>query len=64
MLQNGLTVETYAWRSGMAGWQRAQDIPELAAILNSAPPPPLPCNSGSVSLALSLCLDCTPNFLS
>lgn len=40
LLQNGLTAETYAWRSGMANWQLAQDIPELTMILNSAPPPP------------------------
>lgn len=40
LIQSGLTPETYVWRSGMANWLRAQDVPEMAAILGSAPPPP------------------------
>ncbi len=38
--QQGLTAQTYAWRAGMEGWQRAADIPELASLLSTLPPPP------------------------
>jgi len=33
------TAETLVWRNGMAEWQPAKSIPELAAILPSVPPP-------------------------
>lgn len=39
--QNGLTPETYVWRNGLDGWQRASDVPELASLLASVPPPPV-----------------------
>jgi membrane protease subunit (stomatin/prohibitin family) len=41
LIPNGLTAQTYVWRSGMANWQRAAEVPELASILASAPPPPM-----------------------
>lgn len=34
-----LTPATLVWRSGMAGWQPAADVPEVAAVLGSTPPP-------------------------
>jgi membrane protease subunit (stomatin/prohibitin family) len=40
LLQNGLTRESYVWRTGMAGWQRAEEVPDLASVLGSVPPPP------------------------
>ncbi|MGF1498051.1 MAG: SPFH domain-containing protein [Elainellaceae cyanobacterium] len=40
LVQNGLTAETYVWRSGMSGWQRAAQVPELSYLLTSPPPPP------------------------
>jgi membrane protease subunit (stomatin/prohibitin family) len=40
LVPNGLTAQTYVWRNGMAGWLRANEVPELAAILPTMPPPP------------------------
>jgi membrane protease subunit (stomatin/prohibitin family) len=40
LLQNGLTAQTYVWRSGMANWLRAAEVPEVAALLAAVPPPP------------------------
>jgi membrane protease subunit (stomatin/prohibitin family) len=40
LLQQGLTAQTYVWRAGMEGWQRAAEVPELAPLLASVPPPP------------------------
>ncbi|MEB3294421.1 MAG: SPFH domain-containing protein [Synechococcales bacterium] len=40
LIQAGLNRDSYVWRSGMTAWQRAQDVPEMAAILNTMPPPP------------------------
>lgn len=40
LIQQGLTAQTYVWRSGMDGWQRAAEVAELAPVLASAPPPP------------------------
>ncbi len=40
LLQNGLTAQTYVWRSGMANWLRAAEVPEMAALLAAVPPPP------------------------
>jgi membrane protease subunit (stomatin/prohibitin family) len=34
-----LTPTTLVWRSGMAAWTPAQDVPEVAAVLGAAPPP-------------------------
>ncbi|HEY3504641.1 MAG TPA: SPFH domain-containing protein [Actinocatenispora sp.] len=34
-----LTPETLVWRQGMAQWTAARDVPELAAVLGSTPPP-------------------------
>lgn len=38
LLQQGLTAQTYVWRSGMSGWQFANAVPELAALLPLPPP--------------------------
>ncbi len=40
LLQNGLTRETYVWKTGMAGWLPASEVPEMVNILGSVPPPP------------------------
>ena len=38
-----LTAASLVWRTGMAGWQAASTVAELAALFTSAtPPPPLP----------------------
>ncbi|MBX3376923.1 MAG: SPFH domain-containing protein [Phycisphaeraceae bacterium] len=34
-----LRPETLVWKQGMASWAPAREVPELAAVLNSAPPP-------------------------
>ncbi|GAA3511103.1 SPFH domain-containing protein [Actinocatenispora rupis] len=34
-----LTANTLVWRQGMAQWTPAQQVPELAAVLGSTPPP-------------------------
>jgi membrane protease subunit (stomatin/prohibitin family) len=34
-----LTAETLVWKNGMAAWTPAQDVPELASVLGSVPPP-------------------------
>jgi membrane protease subunit (stomatin/prohibitin family) len=34
-----LTADTLVWRTGMAGWVPARDVPELAALLRASPPP-------------------------
>ncbi len=34
-----LTPESYIWRSGMANWQKAEEVPEISAMFGSAPPP-------------------------
>jgi membrane protease subunit (stomatin/prohibitin family) len=38
---NGLTPQSNVWRNGMAGWLPASQVPEMAAILPSIPPPPM-----------------------
>jgi membrane protease subunit (stomatin/prohibitin family) len=38
---NGLTGDSYVWRSGQSGWLRASEVPEMNAILGSMPPPPM-----------------------
>ena len=40
-----LTGETLVWKTGMAQWVPAAQVPELASVLTSAPPP-LPGNAG------------------
>ncbi|WP_088288948.1 SPFH domain-containing protein [Kineosporia sp. A_224] len=35
----GLTADTLVWKTGMAQWAAAKDVPEVAALLASAPPP-------------------------
>lgn len=35
----GLTPDALVWKAGMAQWTPARDVPELAALLNSTPPP-------------------------
>lgn len=34
-----LRPETLVWKQGMANWAPAREVPELAAVLSSAPPP-------------------------
>ncbi|MDK2972416.1 MAG: hypothetical protein PWP23_2171 [Candidatus Sumerlaeota bacterium] len=34
-----VTRETLVWRQGMAAWTKAADVPELAPLFGSAPPP-------------------------
>jgi membrane protease subunit (stomatin/prohibitin family) len=34
-----LTPQTLVWRTGMPAWTPAQDVPELASVLASVPPP-------------------------
>ncbi|MEM8614429.1 MAG: SPFH domain-containing protein [Cyanobacteria bacterium P01_H01_bin.105] len=40
LLANGLTAQSNVWKQGMAGWQPANTVPELQALLSSVPPPP------------------------
>ncbi len=50
LVAQGLKRESLVWTEGMAQWQRAESVPELAALLGSAayqprevaPPPPPP----------------------
>ncbi len=35
----GLTPQTLVWTAGMARWAAAKDVPEVAAMLESTPPP-------------------------
>jgi len=35
-----LTRETYVWTAGQDGWQRAEDVIELAQLFTVMPPPP------------------------
>ncbi len=41
MAQNGqLTRTTYVWKAGMAAWDMAANVPEVAQLFVSVPPPP------------------------
>lgn len=41
MAQNGqLTRQTYVWKQGMAGWELAGNVQELATLFGAVPPPP------------------------
>lgn len=43
LLQAGqFTGTTYVWKQGMAGWELASSIPELASLFGAVPPPPPP----------------------
>jgi hypothetical protein len=40
MLQNGqLTAQTYVWKQGMANWELAGNVQELASLFGAVPPP-------------------------
>ena len=41
MVQSGqLTRQTYVWKQGMASWEMAGNVQELASLFGSVPPPP------------------------
>lgn len=43
MVQNGLlTQNTHVWKQGMAGWEVAGNVQELANLFGAVPPPPPP----------------------
>jgi membrane protease subunit (stomatin/prohibitin family) len=43
MTQNGqLTQNTHVWKQGMAGWEMAGNVQELANLFGAVPPPPPP----------------------
>ena len=43
MVQNGqLTKNTHVWKQGMAGWEVAGNVQELANLFGAVPPPPPP----------------------
>ena len=43
MVQNGqLTTNTHVWKQGMAGWEIAGNVQELANVFGAVPPPPPP----------------------
>ena len=43
MIQNGqLQKNTYVWKQGMAGWEIAGNVQELASLFGAVPPPPPP----------------------
>jgi len=43
MVQNGqLQQNTYVWKQGMAGWELAGNVQELASLFGAVPPPPPP----------------------
>jgi len=37
--RGAITRQTLVWKTGMAGWEQAEQLPELAALLSSVPPP-------------------------
>jgi len=37
-----LSADTLVWKEGMASWQAAKDVPELASLFQASPPPPPP----------------------
>lgn len=39
LAQQGLTLQSMVWRAGLEGWKQASELPELASILGSVPPP-------------------------
>jgi membrane protease subunit (stomatin/prohibitin family) len=43
MVQSGqLNRNTYVWKQGMAGWEMAGNVQELASVFGAPPPPPPP----------------------
>jgi hypothetical protein len=40
--EGSLERETYVWTAGQDGWQKAEDVAELAQLFTIAPPPPPP----------------------
>lgn len=43
MLQQGtINADTLVWKAGMSNWQPLSQVPELAPLLNSQTPPPVP----------------------
>lgn len=41
MVQNGqMNAQTYVWKQGMAGWEMAGNVQELASLFGAVPPPP------------------------
>lgn len=41
MVQSGeLNSTSYVWKAGMAQWQPANQLPELASLFAAVPPPP------------------------
>lgn len=43
MVQSGqLTANSYVWKQGMANWDMAGNVAELAPLFGSVPPPPPP----------------------
>lgn len=40
LASGALTGQSLVWRKGAAGWTRLRDEPDLAGLVNSAPPPP------------------------
>ena len=38
--EGALTRETYVWTPGQDGWQKAEDVMELAQLFTVMPPPP------------------------
>ena len=43
MVESGqITKGTHVWKQGMAGWELASDVEELASLFGAVPPPPPP----------------------
>lgn len=43
MVQMGqFTPQTYVWKQGMAQWELAGNVPELASLFAAPAPPPVP----------------------
>ena len=41
LVQNGqMNAQTYVWKQGMAGWEMAGNVQELASLFGAVPPPP------------------------
>lgn len=40
--QGQITPQTYVWKQGMAGWETAGNVPELASLFQGTTPPPPP----------------------
>ncbi len=43
LVMNGqMNKQTYVWKQGMANWEMAGNVPELASLFGAVPPPPPP----------------------